>query len=326
MKRPGSSNCCLWSTLIGLVVFCSCVAVGGVFLLLVNEVDRIANVTPTPITTCEGLLENIHQTLGANKSIQADKRYILDVYQVSGDQLSEPDLKSVPENLLPLQKDLEAHQLIWDYFISIIPSEQRVPLTEYRIFTDGSGNTTGYNQIQWTWRGDEESETWVLEVDLADYQDLKSVNDVLVHEFGHMLTLNIHQANIRTEPSKCQFYADKDQCSSEDSYLNRFFGRFWKGELYAEWKTITSQADKAAVKSGLTSFYKAHANDFVREYAATAPKEDLADTWTYFVMIPRPAGETVSEQKILFFYDFPELVDLRSQIRSRICKYYSMPE
>jgi hypothetical protein len=302
------------------------VVVGGVFLLFANELNVIAMATPTPITTCEGLLENIHKTPGANKNIQVDKRYMLDVYQVNGDQISGPDVKSVPENLLPLQNDLESDKLIWDYFVTIIPSEQRLPLTEYRIFTDGSGNTTGYNEIQWTRRGEDETETWALEVDLADYQDLKSVNDVLVHEFGHMLTLNIHQADIRTEPAKCQYYADDNQCSFEDSYLNRFFNQFWKGELYDEWKTITSQADKSAVKSGLTSFYKDHEQDFVREYAATAPMEDIADSWTYFVMTSRPAGNTLAEQKILFFHDIPEFVSLRSEIRSRICKYYDMPE
>jgi hypothetical protein len=326
MKKQGSSSCCLWSTLIGLFTICGCVVLGSGLFLFANEVNRIANATPTPITTCEGLLENIHKTYGANKNIQVDKRYILNVYSVKGDQISEPQKESVPENLLPLQNDLESHQLIWDYFVFIIPLEQRVPLTEYRIFSDGSGNTSGYNEIQWTWRGEDESETWALEVDLADYQDLKSANNVLVHEFGHMLTLNLRQADVRTEPAKCRFYADENQCSFEESYLNRFFSQFWKGELYEEWKAVASHADQEAVKRGLTSFYQAHQQEFVREYAATAPKEDVADSWTYFVMTPRPTGETVAEQKILFFYDFPELVDLRSQIRSRICGYYHMPE
>jgi hypothetical protein len=249
---------------------------------------------------------------------------MLDVYQVKGDQISGPQKESIPENLLPLQNDLESQKLIWNYFAAIIPPEQRVPLTEYRIFTDGTGNTNGYNEIKWIWK--DESETWALEIDLADYQDLKSVNDPLVHEFGHMLTLNIRQADIKTKPADCQAYADSDQCSFKDSYLNRFFDQFWNGKVYDEWKAITSQGDEKAVKSGLTAFYKAHPQDFVREYAATDPKEDLADSWTYFVMTPKPAGETVAGQKILFFYNFPELVDLRSQIRSRICKYFNMPE
>jgi hypothetical protein len=299
---------------------------GGGSVLLMNKLDRIAMATSTLKPTCDGLLENIHKTPSANKNIQVDKKYILDVYQVKGDQISGPQKKTVPKNLLPLQNDFESHKLIWDYFVSIIPSEQRVPLTEYRIFTDGSGNKTGYNHISWTLKGEDESETWALEVDLADYQDLKSVSDVLVHEFGHMLTLNVHQIDIRTNPAQCQFYADDSQCSSKDSYLNRFFNRFWEGNLYDEWKTITSQADKSAVKSELTSFYQAHPQDFVREYAVTAPNEDIADSWTYFVMTPKPAGNTVAEEKILFFYEIPEFVDLRSEIRSRICKYYNMPE
>jgi hypothetical protein len=325
MRKQGSSNCCLWISILGLAIICVLVVVSGGLLLLANQINQIANATPTPITTCEGLLENIHKTPGADKNIQVDKKYILDVYQVTGDQISGPQKESVPENLVPLQNDIESQKLIWSYFASIIPPEQRVPLNEYRIFSDGSGNISGYNEIQGTWKGEDESETWALEVDLANYQNLKSVNDVLVHEFGHMLTLNIHQMDMRTEPAKCQFYAD-DTCSFEDSYLNRFFDQFWKGKLYDEWKTITSQTDKAAVKSGLTTFYQAHSQDFVREYAATAPVEDIADSWTYFVMTPRPVGNTVAEQKILFFYNIPEFVDLRSEIRSRICKYYNMPE
>jgi hypothetical protein len=271
-------------------------------------------------------LENIHKTPAVNKNIQADKKYILDVYQVEGDEISGLQQESVPENLLTLQDDLESHILIWDYFVSIIPSEQRIPLIEYRIFSDGSGNKAGYNEIKWTSTNDRESETWALEVDLADFQDLKSINDVLVHEFGHMLTLNSHQIEIRTDAANCQFYAYDSHCSFEDSYINRFFDQFWKGKLYNEWKTITSQADKSAIKNGLASFYQAHIQSFVRDYAATDPKEDISDSWTYFVITPKPSGNTVAEQKILFFYTIPELVSLRSEIRSRICKYYNMPE
>ncbi len=326
MRKPGSFNCCLGMAVLGLVITCVFVLAGGLLLFLGSEINRIANATPTPITTCAGLLENIHKTPSANKNIQVDQRYILGVYRVSGEQISGPQKESVPENLVGFQEDLETHALIWNYFVAIIPAEQRLPLTEYRLFSDGSGDTTGYTEIRWTWRGEAESETWALEVDLADYQGLKSVNHVLVHEFGHMLTLNIQQADIRTEPAKCQFYADQEQCSFETSYLNRFFDQFWAGAQYEEWQTITSQADRAAVKSGLSAFYRAHEQDFVREYAATAPREDVAESWTYFVMTPKPAGTTVAEQKILFFYAFPELTDLRTQIRSRICQYYNLPD
>ena len=41
--------------------------------------------------------------------------------------------------------------------------------------------------------------------------------------------------------------------------------------------------------------------------------------WLFFIISPRPAGDTIAEQKILFFYDFPEMVALREQIRQNMC-------
>jgi hypothetical protein len=43
--------------------------------------------------------------------------------------------------------------------------------------------------------------------------------------------------------------------------------------------------------------------------------EDIAESWTAFVLTDKSAGETISEQKILFFYNFSELVDIREHIR-----------
>jgi len=327
MPKTGSSGCCLGVAILsGMVIFLACCLAGGLFLWLSNTPGNSFLAEPTAINTCASLLESIHEAPSGNRNIPTGQRYLLDVYQVNGDQISEPEKKKVPESLIPLQDDLAAQQLIWEYFTYIIPTEERVPLTEYRIFTDGSGDTNGYFEIQWKWQGSKESQTWALEMDLADYQDLKSVNNALIHEFGHMQTLNIAQMDIRTQPADCPFYADENQCSTENSYLNQFFSRFWAGNTYAEWQEIASQTDKAAVKSGLSAFFQAHPQDFVREYAATAPKEDLADSWTYFVMTSQPAGETIAEQKILFFYNYPEFIDLRSKIRTRICQYYHQPE
>jgi hypothetical protein len=326
MRKQDYSNCCMWLSVLGLVIVGIIVVVGGGSFYLAIETNRIAPSTPTPITSCEGLLQNIHSTPVINKNILVDKKYLLDVYQVQGDQIFGPQKGSAPENLQTLQDDLESHILIWDYFIHIIPSEQRSPLTEFRIFSDGSGNKAGLSEIKRSLTNNSESETWALEVDLADYQDLKSINDTLVHEFGHMLTLNIHQIDIKADPVKCQVFTDDNQCSFKDSYLNRFFTQFWKKDLYEEWQTIMAQSDKSAVRSGLASFYEAHPKDFVRDYAATSPREDIADSWTYFVLTTKPAGDTVAEQKILFFYGFPELVNLRSEIRGRICQYYNMPQ
>jgi hypothetical protein len=60
----------------------------------------------------------------------------------------------------------------------------------------------------------------------------------------------------------------------------------------------------------------------VTEYAASNPSEDLAESFTAFVLQEKPTKSTVgfihSDQKILFFYDFPELVEIRDFIRSNL--------
>ncbi len=325
MTKKRSSGCCLWIFL-SLTIVCG-LFIGASYILFATPLGKVllATVTPTPIKTCEDLLANIHGTNSPNKDIQTDKRYILDVYKINGDQITGPDKPSVPENLSPLQNDLQFQSQIWSYFAKIIPASNRIPLKEFRIFSDGTGKTSGYNEISWSYNGTVETESWALEVDLADIDTLKSVNDVLIHEFGHMLTLNTHQINIRTEANKCLSYADKE-CSNKDSYINQFFDNFWNGDPYDEWKTITSQSDPAAVAKGLDSFFTNHPDQFVRAYSATSPKEDIADSWTTFIMTPSPVGKTLLDQKILFFYAFPELVNLRTQIRSGICKYYNMPD
>ncbi len=47
------------------------------------------------------------------------------------------------------------------------------------------------------------------------------------------------------------------------------------------------------------------------------PEEDIAEAWTMFVLNPKPAGDSIAEEKMLFFYDYPELVKLRAEIASR---------
>jgi hypothetical protein len=77
--------------------------------------------------------------------------------------------------------------------------------------------------------------------------------------------------------------------------------------------------DLMAYYNALYQFYQAHSAEFVDDYAATHPTEDIAESFTYFVFSPKPAGASIKEQKIKFFYEYPELVQLREGILSGIC-------
>lgn len=54
---------------------------------------------------------------------------------------------------------------------------------------------------------------------------------------------------------------------------------------------------------------------------ATSPVEDMAESWTNFVLKPSPEGKRIADEKALFFYDFPELVTFQQQIIAGLCPY-----
>ena len=67
---------------------------------------------------------------------------------------------------------------------------------------------------------------------------------------------------------------------------------------------------------GLDEFERKYGDRFVTEYAMTDPAEDMAETFMVFVLQDRPGGTGIADQKLLFFWDYPELVELRSEIRA----------
>ena len=104
--------------------------------------------------------------------------------------------------------------------------------------------------------------------------------------------------------------------------MNLFFQAFWAA-IFEEWrelKTVHVNSDDEYFAL-LHEFFKNHEDQFVREYASTSIYEDLADSFMHFVLDPKPTGNSIIEKKILFFYDFPELVTLRQQMIQNVCSY-----
>jgi hypothetical protein len=58
----------------------------------------------------------------------------------------------------------------------------------------------------------------------------------------------------------------------------------------------------------------------VTDYASTNPGEDIAETFTYFVLGKKPEYTTIANQKVLQLYEYPELIHLKNLIQGRILK------
>jgi len=253
-------------------------------------------------------------------------------YPVSGDEIGDPYFEEVPADLRDDQDDILAHQQIWEYFTELIPLENREILAEFAIMTDGKENVLAAVAQSYS-----DPSLWSLEVDIEDSRDRYLLTFTLIHEFAHLLTLGPGQVSpseaIFNNPedneiylqqaSACPNYFPGEGCSNPDSYINAFYNRFWV-DIYQEWNEINLEQVDEVYYQRLDQFYISHQDQFVSNYAVTHPAEDIAESFAFFVLSPQPVGDTIAEQKIRFFDEYPELVDLRGQILQDLCE--SFPE
>jgi len=260
---------------------------------------------------------------------------ILTVYQVQGDRLGSPNfIPNVPADLVSYQKATDVQQKVWEYFAAIIPHDQRKEVTQFIISSDGRGGLLA-SVVQFS----NNPKDWALNVDIVDTTKPRNLSFTLIHEFGHLLTLNDSQITldgnlmahsddpqvVAQAAASCPQYLASDGCSQPDSYLNQFFAKFWP-KIYKEWTEVNAAKDESNYISLLTHFYRSHPTQFISPYAATSPEEDIAESWAYFVLTKKPADDSIAHQKVLFFYDFPEFVQLRDQIINGICNYAALDQ
>ena len=254
-----------------------------------------------------------------------DNEYVLVKYDIHGSEISSPQYEDVDDDLVDERDNTALHENIWDFYAAMIPAEDREFVSHYVIMTDGVGGTLAAVE-----QNPEAPTLWMLNVDISDTENLEELTFTLVHEYGHLLTLNTSQVDIDEElfynaededalyeaESNCDTYFTGEGCAKSSSYFYLFFDEFWD-DIYDEWNEIQYIEDDDAYYEATDDFYYAREADFVTDYAATNPGEDIAETWASFVTQPKPAGNIMAEKKILFFYNFPELVELRSEIIAR---------
>ncbi len=256
-----------------------------------------------------------------------DEMTYLVTYLIENDQIVEPYYEDVPAELADYQNDSAAHEEIWAYFSNLISVQNREAIAEFAIMTDGQDNVLA-SVIQ-TY---DDPNYWTLEVDILDTEDYYNLTYTLVHEYGHVLTLGPDQVPpslavfnnpedndiYLSELSACANYFPGEGCANPDSYINNFYSQFW-ADIYDEWNAINLEEDDDAYYEKLDAFYYKYEDRFVIDYASTKPEEDIAESWSFFVLGPKPDSNSVAEEKILFFYDYPELVELRAQILNNLC-------
>ena len=96
--------------------------------------------------------------------------------------------------------------------------------------------------------------------------------------------------------------------ASDHSYLRQFIKQFWDYELLSQWDEIDAISRGGRKINRLYNFYLDRENPFIIAFTVENPEEDIADSWTFLVMSDKPEPLEGRQEKVLFFYQLPELV------------------
>jgi len=213
-------------------------------------------------------------------------------------------------------KEMTDFKKIWNEILPVIPNGYMKYISTFEVVTSEFSGTVAAvypNDDLSKWTISFETEALMPDED-GEY----GLSLLMLHEFGHILTLNSSQADIVLEAmdankvDKQTTYVDGFNVSKEKSYLNLFYQEFWK-EIEEEFmKTNTDDFDVAH------EFYLKHKDSFPTEYGVTNPSEDIAECFREFVINDKATGSEIKDQKVNFFYQFEELVAMRDELRTAL--------
>ena len=199
----------------------------------------------------------------------------------------------------------EQANAVWTRFTELIPADERTMVSKFELMADEYGGAHVY--------ADENDPTrWILGVNFGI--EGEELDSILVHEFGHLLTLQAGEVPPSNEDTSCPTYNPGEGCAMNASTIAEFVEAFWPQQMQDDLARINDTGDWDAIDQ----FYADNADQFVTDYAATNPVEDLAETFTAFVLEERPTGSNIADQKVEMLWGDPEMVALRDEIRANL--------
>jgi len=239
----------------------------------------------------------------------ADKFGSITRYLVQGDNLIKEIDFPVTGERLEFQKDTDKHQEIWELTKGIIPPNFRSKMSHFMIFVGATDGVAGY-----VFQSEDDLSQWEMgiAIDLAYEGGFNAGGELaytIIHEFGHILTLNNTQIDASVSESDCQEYFPGEGCAKKEAYINKTYKKGW-ADIWSEFATAQES------ENDFVNFYVKYEDRFVTSYAAVNPAEDIAEVFTTFVTRNGGVnGNSIAEQKIQIMYDHAELLELRDHIR-----------
>lgn len=196
-------------------------------------------------------------------------------------------------DIVPLE-DTETRRgdtLLWETYVDLVGSSfVREHLVEFRIFNDE-------DNIMGAFIEQKPNMHWVLAINRLGENLIKT------HDNQFMVELLLH------ESAHIPFFEN-------DNYQNDFTALFWSTRTMNRHRDTMEDTDGLEERSDEADvFYESHSSDFVSSYAASSPTEDMVESFVTFVASRYPRGGDTEDEKVRFFYDYPELVSWRAELR-----------
>lgn len=234
------------------------------------------------------------------------------LYKVNGDNIEKIKDYKVSGKDLEYQNDIAKHNEIWDLVKKIVPKNQRDKMGEFLIYNGSVTGSAGFvAEIK------KDLSSWVMGIAInyayeGGFNAGGEVAYTIIHEFGHILTLEKSQVDASITQANCKNYFPGEGCAKENSYINELHSKFWK-DIWSEYQTAQND------QNSQQQFYQKYKDRYVTQYASTNPGEDIAEVFATFVTRKdKPNGTTIAEKKILLMYDRSELIDFRNHIRTNL--------
>lgn len=192
---------------------------------------------------------------------------------------------------------------LWQLVCDILPKDARQRIVQFDLFTDGASNGLAYTAPIQNADGTTDNSRFSIAIDYYDaYHEDGSKGDwskliyTIVHEYGHALLEDDTQIDLTVGQD-----VHDPAGFIEGSFRKAFYDEFW------------ADLDGSAVND-----YAENPTHYASRYGANYFHEDMADTFALFVLGSKPQGDTVAEEKLLAFWDEPEMVSLRAAIRANL--------
>ena len=236
--------------------------------------------------------------------IYSDEKYIKAYYEVNINELS----------IIAWKEDVN-YEKIWRIFSSIIPFIFREDLYHFIIIDNPNSGEMWYigqNNIN--------NKKWDIVINISEFRVNDNSNKeaqiyMLLHEFSRLLTLNKNQVSYtpiwldnmdikKWFMDNCENIFVTEGCSYKNSYINEFVSKFWNDN------------DLESVKNN-SSIY--NEDKFVTLYASKDPAEDIAESFVHFILLDyKPTSKLPKYEKVKFFYNYDNLLELRKYIRKNL--------